>query len=167
MYAKEVVLTYSGLEKLESELEFLKTVKRKEVAARIKAALHFGNLAENSEYDEAKNQQAFIEGRILTLEKLLRNALLIKEGEVSTETVSLGCTVILKELETCELFEFTIVGSVEADPGKNKISNESPVGRAIIGKAVGSVVEVEAPVGKITYKIKEIKKVKSRELSSL
>ncbi len=158
MHTKEVVLTYSGLEKLESELEYLKTVKRKEMATRIKAALHFGNLSENPEYEEAKNQQAFVEGRIITLEKMLRNTLLIKEGEVNTEAVCLGCTVILKDLETCELYQYTIVGTVEADPEKNKISNESPVGRAIMGKTIGSVVVVEAPVGDITYQIKDIKK---------
>ncbi|SHK37385.1 transcription elongation factor GreA [Anaerobranca californiensis DSM 14826] len=157
MSNKEIILTPSGLKKLEEELEYLKSTKRREVAERIKVAISYGDISENSEYDDAKNEQAFVEGRILTLEKMLRNAKIIDEGDVNREVVNVGCTVVLKDLEYDEDLEYTIVGSAESNPNDNKISNESPVGKAIIGKPVGSIVEVAVPEGTIKYKIISIK----------
>ncbi|SES99086.1 transcription elongation factor GreA [Anaerobranca gottschalkii] len=157
MSNKEIILTPSGLKKLEEELEYLKSIKRREVAERIKVAISYGDISENSEYDDAKNEQAFVEGRILTLEKMLRNAKIIDEGDVNREVVNVGCTVVLKDLEYDEDLEYTIVGSAESNPNDNKISNESPVGKAIIGKPVGSIVEVAVPEGTIKYKIISIK----------
>lgn len=158
MVSKEVILTHGGLEKLEKELEHLKSVKRKEVASRIKVAIDFGDISENSEYEDAKNEQAFIEGRIITLEKMLRNAILIDEGEINTDIVSVGSTVTLRDLEYNEDIDYTIVGTAEANPGDNKISNESPVGKAILGKPMGSIVDVSVPAGMIKYQIMSIKK---------
>ncbi|MCL6626953.1 MAG: transcription elongation factor GreA [Alicyclobacillus herbarius] len=158
MAEKEVLLTPEGLQKLEEELEHLKTVKRREVAERIKLAISYGDISENSEYEDAKNEQAFVEGRILTLEKMLRNARVIQNNEVDTDIVSIGSTVKLKDLEFDEEVEYTIVGSAEADPARNKISNESPVGKALLGKAVGSVVDVAVPSGTIQFRILEIKR---------
>lgn len=158
MINKEVVLTYEGLKKLEDELEYLKSVKRREVAERIKHALSFGDISENSEYDEAKNEQAQVEGRIAQLESMLKRARVIDEDEVSTEKVSIGSRVRLYDIEFDEEVEYLIVGSTEADPAKNKISNESPVGKALIGKQKGDVVEVEVPDGTIKFKILEILK---------
>lgn len=155
---KQTILTPEGLKKLEEELYHLKTVKRKEVAGRIKQAMEFGDISENSEYDEAKNEQAFIEGRILTIEKQLRNAKLIDSEEISTEEVSLGSKVVLKDLQEGDEFEYKIVGSMEADPSENKISNESPVGGAILGKKKGSIVEVDVPEGNLKYEILDILK---------
>ncbi|MDO9534716.1 MAG: transcription elongation factor GreA [Bacillota bacterium] len=157
MFSKEVVLTHNGLKKLEEELTHLKSVRRREVAARIKTAISFGDISDNSEYEDAKNEQAFIEGRIITLEKMLRNARLIDYDEVSKEVVGFGSTVVLKEIGSDEELEFTIVGSAESDPSDNKISNESPVGGAIFGAAVGGEVEVKTPAGIFKYKILEIK----------
>ena len=157
MGEKEVLLTVEGLKKLEEELEHLKTVKRKEVADRIKQAIEFGDISENSEYDDAKNEQAFIEGRILTLEKQLRNARIIDDSELSTEVVSLGSTFVLKDLELGDILEYEIVGSMEADPIEKKISNESPVGKAVLGQKIGSVVTVEVPAGNLQYQILEIR----------
>lgn len=156
MAEKETILTPDGLAKLERELEQLKTVKRREVAARIKQALEFGDISENSEYDDAKNEQAFIEGRIASLEKLLRNAYVIDDDDVDTETVTVGAKVRLKDLDEGDEFEYILVGSAEADPSESKISNESPVGRAVLGKKVGAVVEVEAPAGTLKYEIVSI-----------
>ncbi|HHU77225.1 MAG TPA: transcription elongation factor GreA [Firmicutes bacterium] len=156
MSSKEVVLTQNGLKKLEDELLYLKSVKRRQVASRIKTAISFGDLSENSEYEDAKNEQAFVEGRILTLEKMLRNARLIN-NDINREVVDFGVTVRLKDLESNEELQFTIVGSAESDPSDNKISNESPVGRAIFGSPVGAVVEVKVPAGLMRYKILEIK----------
>ena len=158
MSTKEVVLTYEGLKKLEEELEFLKRVKRMEIAERIKQALAFGDISENSEYDEAKNEQAQVEGRIVQLENMLKNAKLIDEDEVSTDAVSLGSKVKLLDMEFDEEVEYHIVGSTEANPSKSKISNESPVGSALIGKKKGNVVEVAVPDGVIKFKILEITK---------
>lgn len=158
MAEKEVLLTPEGLQKLEEELEHLKGVKRREVAERIKLAISYGDISENSEYEDAKNEQAFIEGRILTLEKMLRNARIIQEDEVQTDLVSIGSTVLLKDLEFDEEVTYTIVGSAEADPASNKISNESPVGRALIGKAIGSTVDVSVPAGTIQFQILNIKR---------
>jgi len=156
MAEKEVILTIEGLKKLEDELETLKTVKRREVAERIKQAIEFGDISENSEYDDAKNEQAFIEGRIITLEKMLRNARVIDDN-VGNEVVALGSTVVLKDKEFGDVEEYTIVGSAEADPGSNKISNESPVGKAVLGQSKGTVVEIHVPAGVLHYEIVDIK----------
>ena len=153
MNNKEVILTPDGFRRMEEELEQLRTVKRKEVAERIKTAISFGDISENSEYDDAKQEQAFVEGRVLTLEKMLRNARVLDESEITTEQVSLGSTVLLKDLEYDEELEYTIVSSAEANPNDNKISNESPVGKAILGQPVGSVVEVTVPAGTLKYEI--------------
>ena len=158
MPEKEVILTLEGLKKLENELEQLKTVRRREVAERIKQAIDFGDISENSEYDDAKNEQAFIEGRIMTLEKMLRNARVIDDNDIATDIVSLGSTVSLKDMDYGDDFEYTIVGSAEADPAANKISNESPVGKAILGQSNGSIVEVTVPAGVLRYKILNIRK---------
>ncbi|AVX19322.1 MULTISPECIES: transcription elongation factor GreA [Carboxydocella] len=153
---KEVILTPEGYRKLEEELEELKTVKRREVAERIKQAIEFGDISENSEYEDAKNAQAFIEGRILTLEKMLRNARVINEGDIHTDEVSLGSRVLLKDLEFGDEVEYSIVGTAEADPAQNKISNVSPVGKAILGRRKGEIVEVDVPAGKLRYQILDI-----------
>jgi transcription elongation factor GreA len=159
MTEKEVILTPDGLKKLEDELEHLKSVKRREVAERIKIAIGYGDISENSEYDDAKNEQAFIEGRIITLEKMLRNARIINNDDVATDVVSIGSTVSLKDLEFGDVVKYTIVGSAESDPVENKISNESPVGKAILGKRKGATVDVTVPGGNvIQYKIEDIKK---------
>ncbi|MWC30205.1 transcription elongation factor GreA [Paenibacillus sp. MMS18-CY102] len=155
---KEVILTQDGLKKLEEELENLKSVKRREVAERIKVAIGYGDISENSEYEDAKNEQAFIEGRIITLEKMLRNARIINNDEIDTETVSIGSTVTVEDMEFGDKMDYAIVGTAESDPLNNKISNESPVGKAILGKKVGAIVEVSVPAGVIQYKILEIKK---------
>lgn len=158
MSDKEVLLTPDGLKKLEEELENLKSVKRREVAERIKIAIGYGDISENSEYEDAKNEQAFIEGRIITLEKMLRNARIINNDEIDLETVGIGSTVVVEDLEFGDTMEYTIVGTAESDPLKNKISNESPVGRAILGKKKDTVVEVNVPAGIIQYKIVDIRK---------
>jgi len=155
MKEKEVILTREGLRKLEQELEELKSVKRREVAERIKQAIEFGDISENSEYEDAKNAQAFIEGRIITLEKMLRNAKII-ESEQQKDVVTLGSRVVLKDLEYGDVEEYYIVGSAEADPSANKISNESPVGSAILGQKKGTVVEVKVPAGTLKYEIVDI-----------
>lgn len=157
MKEKEVLLTVEGLKKLEEELERNKSVKRRDVAERIKQAIDFGDISENSEYEDAKNEQAWIEGRILTLEKMLRNAKIIDDENIGTDEVSLGSTVTLRDVEFQEELEYTIVGSMEADPNNSKISNESPVGRAILGKAKGDVVDVVVPVGVLKYEIVDIR----------
>ncbi len=153
MAEKEVILTPSGLEKFERELEHLKTVKRREVADRIKQSREFGDISENSEYENAKNEQAFIEGRILTLEKMLRSARLIDDGSVSTEQVDVGSKVTLKEVQSGDVVQYHIVGSAEANPNERRISNESPVGKALLGKPPGSLVEVNVPAGVLRYEI--------------
>ena len=156
MPEKEVILTLEGLKKLETELEQLKTVKLREVAERIKQAVEFGDISENSEYEDAKNEQAFVEGRILTLEKMLRRARVIDETDIATDVVSVGSKVLIKDLEDGEEIEFTVVGSAEADPEAKKVSVESPVGRAILGQTSGQIVEVKVPAGMIQYQIMEI-----------
>ncbi|WP_314590717.1 transcription elongation factor GreA [Paenibacillus terrigena] len=158
MSDKEVILTQDGLKRLEEELENLKSVKRREVAERIKIAIGYGDISENSEYEDAKNEQAFIEGRIITLEKLLRNARIINKDEIDVDTVSIGSKVVVEDLEFGDTMEYSIVGTAESDPLQNKISNESPVGRAILGKKKGTVVDVNVPAGIIQYKIVDIKK---------
>jgi transcription elongation factor GreA len=157
MSDKEVLLTPDGLKRLEEELENLKSIKRREVAERIKVAIGYGDISENSEYEDAKNEQAFIEGRIITLEKMLRNARIINNDEIDLETVSIGSTVIVEDMEFGDSMQYTIVGTAESDPLNNKISNESPVGKAIIGKKKGTTVEVNVPAGIIQYKIVDIR----------
>ncbi|MGD0622996.1 MAG: transcription elongation factor GreA [Thermacetogeniaceae bacterium] len=158
MPEKEVLLTGNGIKKLEEELHYLKSVKRREIAERIRTAIEFGDITENSEYEEAKNEQAFIEGRIITLEKMLRHARIIDNSQAPEDTVGVGATVLLKDLEYGDEIEYTIVGSAEADPTANKISNESPVGRAILGQKAGSVVEVKVPAGVLKYGILNVRK---------
>lgn len=150
---KDIFFTPEGLEKIENEIEYLKTVRRKEVSERIKVALGYGDLSENSEYDEAKNEQARVEERIAKLEMMVRNAKIIDEKDLNTDVVNIGSNVKVRELDTMEEDEYTIVGSAEADPLEGKISNESPVGSKLIGNRVGDVVEVEVPDGIIKYEI--------------
>ncbi|MBE3573597.1 MAG: transcription elongation factor GreA [Moorella humiferrea] len=156
MAEKETLLTMNGLKKLEEELEYLKTVKRREVAERLKQAIEFGDLSENSEYEDAKNEQAFIEGRILTLEKKLRNARVIDASEMPDDVVSLGSRVALKDMDTGEELEYEIVGSMEADPAENRISNESPVGKALLGHHIGEIINIQVPAGTLRYQIIKI-----------
>ena len=156
--SKKFIMTYEGVKKLEEELEYLKTVKRKEIAEKIKVALGYGDLSENSEYDEAKNEQAFTEGRISQLENMLKNAVVVDESEIPKDKVSVGSIVKVMDYEFDEEVEYTIVGSAEADPMNFKISNESPVGSALIGKKVGDVVEVAVPSGVSKFEILEIRR---------
>ena len=156
MADKSVMLTADGLKKLQEKLNYLKGERRKEVAERLKAAIALGDLSENSEYDDAKNEQAFLEGEILELEESIRNARII-EASSDSNTVSLGCQVVLKDIEFDEVDTYMIVGSTEADPDNGKISNESPVGLAIMGQSVGSVVDVVVGDNIIQYQILEIK----------
>lgn len=158
MSEKEVFLTKEGLKNLEVELDDLKAVKRKEIAERIKTALGFGDISENSEYDEAKNDQAQLEERILRIENMIRNASIIDEEDISTDKVSLGSKVSVKDLENDLDMEFTVVGSAETDPYDGRISNESPVGAALLGRKSGETVEVRVPDGIIKYKILDISK---------
>lgn len=153
---KDIFFTPEGLEKIENEIEYLKTVRRKEVSERIKVALGYGDLSENSEYDEAKNEQAQVEERIAKLEMMVRNAKIIDENDLNTEVVNIGSKVKVKDIESGDEDEYTIVGSAEADPLEGKISNESPVGSKLIGNHVGDVVDVEVPDGIIKYEICEI-----------
>ena len=155
---KEVLLTQEGFDKLEQELENLKTVKRVEIAERIKVALGFGDLSENSEYDEAKNAQAENDTKIAELENKIRYAKIIDESEIDTKTVQVGNTVKLLDLEFDEEVSYTIVGSTEVDIAQNKISNESPIGSAILGAKKNQVVEVQAPAGVMQYKVLSITK---------
>ena len=147
-------LTREGYEKSEQELEFLRSIKRKEVAQRLQDAMEDGELIENAEYEDAKNEQAFIEGKIADLEKKLRNVEIIKKGDADVVTV--GSTVVLKDLEMDDVAEYTIDGSTEADPMEFRISNESPVGAAILGQRVGGVVEVHVPAGVLKYQIMQL-----------
>ena len=158
MEEKEVILTQEGYDKLEEELNDLKTTKRTEIAERIKIALGFGDLSENSEYDEAKSAQAENEIRIAELEAKLRNAKIIDESEIDTKTVQIGNTVKIYDEEFDEEVIYTIVGSTEVNLDENKISNESPLGKALLGEKKGATVEVDAPDGIIKYKILAIKK---------
>lgn len=155
---KEVVLTYEGLKKLEEELDYLKSVRRREIAEKIKQALDFGDISENSEYDEAKEEQANLEMKIIHIENMLKNAKVIDEDDIKTDAVSIGSKVKLLDIEFNEEIVYYLVGSTEADPSQYKISNESPIGMAIIGEKVGDTVEVAAPGGVIKYKILEITK---------
>lgn len=155
---KEVILTKEGYDKLVEELRDLVTRRRKEVAERIKESIAFGDLSENSEYDDAKNEQAFVEGRITEVNDILSKARILDENNGRRKVVDIGCRVVLKDLETGEDGEYRIVGSVEADPGDHKISNESPVGEAICGKKAGQTVEVKVPRGTLQYQVVSIKK---------
>lgn len=155
---KKNILTYEGLKRYEDELEDLKVVKRKEVAQKIKEAREQGDLSENAEYDAAKDEQRDIEARIEELEKLLKNAEVVDEDEVDLERISIGCKVKILDVEFDEELEYKIVGSTEANSLKGKISNESPVGSALIGHKVGELVDVETQVGVIQYKVLEIQR---------
>ena len=158
MAAKQTVITDEGLKKLEQELEFLKTVKRIEVAEKIKVALSFGDLSENSEYDEAKNDQAILEGRIAEIENQLKNVRVLDESEFTTEKVHIGGKVEIKDLEDGDVCEYRIVGSTESDPMNGLISDESPVGKGLLDHKVGDVVEIEVPAGVVKYEILGISK---------
>lgn len=158
MAEKQHVLTSEGLKKLQDELEELKSVKRREIADKIKVALSFGDLSENSEYDEAKNEQGIIEARIAEIEATLQNVKVLDTGDLSTEHISVGNRIVLKDLESGEEMEFHIVGTKEVDRKQKKISDESPVGKACLGKSKGDVVEVEAPIGIHKYEILDISK---------
>ena len=157
--SKKFVMTYEGVKKLEDELEYLKTVKRKEITEKIKVALGYGDLSENSEYDEAKNEQAFTEGRILQIENMLKNATVVDESDMPKDTVSVGSIVKVKDYDFDEEVEYSIVGSAEADPMNFKISNESPVGKGLIGKKIGEIVEIPVPDGVSKFEILDIRRV--------
>ena len=156
--SKKVLLTNEGLQKLQDELDNLKNVRRKENTAALKVAKSFGDLSENSEYDEAKNEQAEIEARIVEIENMLKNVEIIDEDGVDTDVVSVGTKVDVKDVDDGEEAEYLIVGSTEADPMKGKISDESPLGSALLGHKAGEIVVVEAPMGKIEYEIISISK---------
>ena len=159
MEAKKKLLTYAGLKALEDELENLKVVKRREIAQKIKEAREQGDLSENAEYDAAKDEQRDIEARIEELEAILKNAEVVVEDEVDFDKINIGCKVKLLDVEYDEEMEFFIVGSTEANSLQNKISNEAPVGHALMGKSVGDVVDVETQAGVIQYKVLEIQRV--------
>jgi transcription elongation factor GreA len=155
---KEVILTPEGYKKLKAEIEHLSTERRREVAERIRVARQFGDIAENAEYDDAKNDQMLLEHRIARLEEQLRNARVIEKKEISSDMVSVGSTVRLRDVDAKQTVEYRIVGSAEANPSLNKLSNESPVGKAIMGHKKGEIVEVATPRGaRLKYKILEIK----------
>jgi transcription elongation factor GreA len=154
---KEVILTQDGYKKLQKEIDHLRTEKRREVAERIRVAREFGDIAENAEYDDAKNEQAMLEHKIAQLEERLLSARVITKKEISKDAVSVGSHVRLRDMQANKTFEYHIVGSAEANPAENKLSNESPVGKAIIGHKKGDVVEVSAPRGSLKFKILEIK----------
>ena len=158
MATKPMLMTASGLKKLEEELNYLKTTKRTEIADKIKVALSFGDLSENSEYDEAKNEQGILEGRIAELEKTLANAVIVDESELSTDTVNVGNKVVIQNKKTKDKIAVTLVSGNEVNIKEMKISDESPVGKAIIGHKVGETVEADTPAGLVKYKIVEINK---------
>jgi len=155
--AKDIILTPQGYKKLKEEIEYLSVEKRHEVAERIRTAREFGDIAENAEYDDAKNEQALLEHRIALLEERLRSAKVITKRDISTDVVSVGSHVRLRDVAARKTFEYHIVGSAEADPSSNRLSNESPVGKALIGHKKGETVEVAAPRGSRKFKILEIK----------
>jgi len=159
---KELVLTAEGLQKLEEELDDLKTVHRREVNERIRQAKEFGDISENAEYEDAKQEQAFVEGRILKVEAMIRNARIIDSSEYAQDEVHLGATVKVKDAKSGAAHEFTIVGSAEADPVNGRLSNESPLGSALMTKKKGDIVEVTTPRGKTTYKIDGINSTKKK-----
>ena len=155
MADEDIVLTPEGLQKLKDELEELKTVKRRELAQRLKTAISYGDLRENSEYHSAKDEQAFVETRILTIENILRKAKVV--SAVDTSSVQVGSVVRLRDVELGETMEYRIVGPAEADVNENKISYESPLGQALLGKSAGSRITVHAPMGEIAYELLEIR----------
>lgn len=155
---REIVLTEKGLKRIREELEHLRTVHRKEVADRIRDSKEFGELSENSEYEDAKTEQAFVEGRILELKRVLQTALIISDCDVHTDVVSVGSKVKLRDLETGDEWEYFIVGSAEADPSEDRISNESPVGEALLDRKVGDIIDIEVPAGEVKYEIINISK---------
>ena len=155
---KQVLLTDEGLKNLEAELEELKAVKRKEIAEKIKVALSFGDLSENSEYDEAKNEQAILEARIASIESMLTNVKIINEDDLSTDFIHVGSKVKVRDIDFDDICEYKIVGSSEADPVNGRISDESPVGKGLIGHKVGETVEIETPAGSMSYEVLEISK---------
>ncbi|MDQ6418891.1 transcription elongation factor GreA [Paenibacillus sp. LHD-117] len=159
MSKEELILTSEGLKKIEDELEELKTVKRKELSQRLKVAISYGDLKENSEYHSAKDDQAFMETRILQLERMLKIARVVDASSLSSGKVSVGSVVILNDIEFSEKIEYQIVGPAEADVADNKISYESPLGQELMGKKVGDIINVNAPVGIIKYELLEIKAV--------
>lgn len=159
MSRKEVILTEDGLKQLTEELNHLSTVKREEVAERIRQAREFGDISENSEYDDAKNEQALLEGRIALLQEKLRRARVVKDSEIETDKVCIGSMVTLRDKDSGEKRVYTLVGSAEADPTNARLSNESPVGQAILGKKVGDKVTVPIPVGAVNYEILAIGKM--------
>lgn len=159
MSRKEIILTEEGLRQLQNEVNYLSTVKREEVAERIRAARDFGDITENSEYDDAKNEQALLEHRISLLQEKIRHARVIKDSEIDTDRVSIGSTVTLRDKDSGETHVYTLVGSAEADPAKARVSNESPVGQAIMGKQVGDEIIVTVPRGAIKYEIEAIGKM--------
>lgn len=156
MSERDVFLTREGLAKLENELDEAKTVKRKEIAERIKTALGFGDISENSEYDQAKDEQAKLEERIAKVENIIRNAKIIEDEDISTEVVGVGSKVVVLDVEYNEEMEYTIVGSAEANPNEGKISNESPVGKALLGSKQGETVDVQVPDGLIQFQVQKI-----------
>ncbi len=158
MANEAVILTEDGLKEKQEKLDYLKTVKRAEISEQIKEARAFGDLSENAEYDEAKNEQARVEAEIAQLEKMLRNAVVLEDTSVDPSTVNIGTTVRILDLEFNEEEQYQIVGSVEADADRNRISNESPVGSALIGKKVGEIAVVKTPAGEIQLKVVSIKK---------
>ena len=156
--ANETLITQEGLQKLKDELNELKSVRRIKVSKRIQEAIALGDLSENSEYDDAKNEQALVEGHIAELEAKIRTAKIIEETEDSSAKVRLGSKVILEDVETGDRFDYTVVGTAEADPFNNRISNESPVGKALLGAKVGDIVNVETQAGVLQYKVLEIQR---------
>ncbi len=154
---KEVILTREGYEKLKEEIEYLRTDRRREVAERIKVAREFGDIAENAEYDDAKNEQALLEHRIAQLEERLLSARVVEKKDIPKDVVAVGSKVRLRDMQANKTIEYHIVGSAEANPAEQKLSNESPVGKAIIGRKKGEVVEVSAPRGALKFKIMDIK----------
>ncbi len=155
---KRNIMTEEGLRKLQEQLDFLVGVRRNEVAHKIEVARGFGDLSENAEYDEAKKEQGQLEDEIARLTKVISTAVVVSESEISTDKVSVGVTVKLQDMETGDIFEYAIVGAEEADPYEDKISNESPVGAALMGSTVGAVLDIEVPMGMLKYKVLEIKR---------
>ena len=155
---KRNIMTEEGLRKLQEQLDFLIGVRRNEVAHKIEVARGFGDLSENAEYDEAKKEQGQLEEEIARLTKVISTAVVVSESEISTDKVSVGVTVKLEDVNTGDIFEYAIVGAEEADPYEDKISNESPVGAALMGAVVGAVLDIEVPMGMLKYKVLEIKR---------
>ncbi|MBQ6153868.1 MAG: transcription elongation factor GreA [Ruminococcus sp.] len=158
MAIKPIMLTAEGLKQLEEELDYLKGERRKEIAEKIKVARSYGDLSENSEYDDAKNEQAILEARIVTIEATLKNAVLIDEDNISNEHIHIGSLVKIENLNNSKVAEYRIVGSNESNPREGKISDESPIGKGLIGHSLGDVVVVETPLGEVNFKVLEISK---------